>query len=99
MNISAHESPVAAMATDYDGTLLATASDKGTILRVYNTAAEAQIQELRRGADRAEIHSLAFSPSGDFLAVSSDKGTVHIFAVKRPTASAPAQGNAKSSLE
>lgn len=101
MNIPAHESAIAAMAIDYDGTLLATASDKGTIVRVYDNTSEVQVQELRRGADRAEIHSLAFSPSGDFLAVSSDKGTVHIFAVKRPASDIPpaAGSNAKSSLQ
>lgn len=38
-------------------------------------------QELRRGADPARIFSIAFS-RGDipqFVAVSSDKGTVHVF--------------------
>mmetsp|Transcript_94939 Transcript_94939/g.238117 ORF Transcript_94939/g.238117 Transcript_94939/m.238117 type:complete len:494 (+) Transcript_94939:232-1713(+) len=83
--IAAHESAIAAMATDYNGMLLATASDKGTIVRVYDTTSGMRRQELRRGADRAEIHSLAFSPTGDFLVVSSDKGTIHIFAIGRPT--------------
>lgn len=34
---------------------------------------------MRRGADRAEIYSLAFSSTAQWLAVSSDKGTVHVF--------------------
>lgn len=79
--IGAHESVIAAIATDSGGSLLATASDKGTIVRIYETATGAKLQELRRGADRAEIHSLVFSPGGDFLALASDKGTVHIFAI------------------
>lgn len=110
--VAAHESSIAAMGIDYNGTLLATASDKGTIVRVYDTSSGSRRQELRRGADRAEIHSLVFSPSGEFLAVSSDKGTIHVFAVGRhlggslvgsgypselSAASGPA-GNAKSSL-
>lgn len=37
---------------------------------------------MRRGAERAEIYSLAFSFTGQWLAVSSDKGTVHVFGVK-----------------
>lgn len=39
------------------------------------------LQELRRGADPARIFSIAFSRGDppDFLAVSSDKGTVHVF--------------------
>lgn len=35
----------------------------------------------RRGADRAEIYSICFSPNSQLLACSSDKGTVHIFAL------------------
>lgn len=38
--------------------------------------------QVRRGADRAEIYSLAFSPTAQWLAVSSDKGTVHVFSLK-----------------
>lgn len=32
--------------------------------------------------DRAEIYSLAFSSTAQWLAVSSDKGTVHVFSLK-----------------
>lgn len=41
-------------------------------------------QELRRGADPARIYSLAFSKGNqpDWLAVSSDKGTVHVFSLQ-----------------
>lgn len=38
--------------------------------------------QVRRGADRAEIYCLAFSPTAQWLAVSSDKGTVHVFNLK-----------------
>lgn len=38
--------------------------------------------QVRRGADRAEIYSLAFSSNAQWLAVSSDKGTVHVFNLK-----------------
>lgn len=40
------------------------------------------LMQLRRGADRAEIYSLAFSSNAQWLAVSSDKGTVHVFTLK-----------------
>jgi hypothetical protein len=39
------------------------------------------LQELRRGTEPAHIHSIAFSKHCDWLAVSSDKGTVHVFAL------------------
>eukprot|EP00879_Flechtneria_rotunda_P020614 GHRR01021692.1.p1 GENE.GHRR01021692.1~~GHRR01021692.1.p1 ORF type:complete len:212 (+),score=67.49 GHRR01021692.1:1304-1939(+) len=64
-----------------DGKRLATASDKGTLVRVWNTADGQLLQELRRGTEPAHIHSIAFSKHCDWLAVSSDKGTVHVFAL------------------
>jgi hypothetical protein len=49
---------------------------------VYDTATGELLQELRRGADRADIYSIAFNQSSSMLACSSDKGTVHIFRLK-----------------
>ena len=40
--------------------------------------------QVRRGADRADIYSLAFSSNAQWLAVSSDKGTIHIFGLNVP---------------
>eukprot|EP00929_Paragymnodinium_shiwhaense_P057854 TRINITY_DN28976_c0_g1_i1.p1 TRINITY_DN28976_c0_g1~~TRINITY_DN28976_c0_g1_i1.p1 ORF type:complete len:429 (-),score=44.55 TRINITY_DN28976_c0_g1_i1:268-1554(-) len=83
MTIGAHQTSLAAMAITYGGSLLATASETGTIVRVYDTNTGAKLQELRRGADKAEVHSLAFSPTGEWLVVASDRGTVHVFVVCR----------------
>lgn len=38
--------------------------------------------QVRRGADRADIYSISLSPNVQWLAVSSDKGTVHIFSLR-----------------
>ncbi|KAK8565463.1 hypothetical protein V6N13_020567 [Hibiscus sabdariffa] len=80
--IMAHDSRIACFALSQDGQLLATASSKGTLVRIYNTVDGSLLQEVRRGADRAEIYSLAFSSNAQWLAVSSDKGTVHVFSLK-----------------
>ncbi|KAM7274710.1 hypothetical protein ACFE04_016576 [Oxalis oulophora] len=80
--IMAHDSRIACFALTQDGQILATASTKGTLVRIYNTLDGTLLQEVRRGADRAEIHSLAFSATAQWLAVSSDKGTVHVFGLK-----------------
>jgi WD40 repeat protein len=80
--IMAHDSRIACFALTQDGHLLATASSKGTLVRVFNTVDGTLRQEVRRGADRAEIYSLAFSSTAQWLAVSSDKGTVHVFGLK-----------------
>lgn len=80
--ILAHDSRIACFTLAQDGHLLATASSKGTLVRIYNTYDGTLLQEVRRGADRAEIYSLAFCPTAQWLAVSSDKGTVHVFSLK-----------------
>eukprot|EP00619_Florenciella_sp_RCC1007_P009239 CAMPEP_0205908176 /NCGR_PEP_ID=MMETSP1325-20131115/3034_1 /ASSEMBLY_ACC=CAM_ASM_000708 /TAXON_ID=236786 /ORGANISM="Florenciella sp., Strain RCC1007" /LENGTH=433 /DNA_ID=CAMNT_0053274345 /DNA_START=49 /DNA_END=1350 /DNA_ORIENTATION=- len=79
--IPAHESELAQIALNLDGTRLATASDKGTLIRVFDTHTGDILKELRRGMDRAVIHCVTFNKTSDFLACSSDKGTVHIFAL------------------
>jgi WD40 repeat protein len=83
--IQAHESSLACLSLSLDGSLLATASNKGTLVRIFNTADGTKLQELRRGAHPAEIYSLAFHPNLRWLAVSSAKGTVHVFALKPTT--------------
>lgn len=80
--ITAHTSRISCFALTNDGKMLATASSKGTLVRVYNTLEGSMVQEVRRGADRAEIYSLAFNSNAQWLAVSSDKGTVHVFGLK-----------------
>ncbi|CAN1219875.1 Autophagy-related protein 18a [Linum perenne] len=85
--VMAHDSTLACMSMTQDGRLLATASSKGTLVRVFNTLDGSLLQEVRRGADRAEIYSLAFSSDAHWLAVSSDKGTVHVFGLKADSGS------------
>ncbi|KAI3889522.1 hypothetical protein MKW92_034372 [Papaver armeniacum] len=80
--IPAHDSSIECMSLTLDGKLLVTASSKGTLVRIFNTSNGTLLQEVRRGADRAEIYSLAFSRNTQWLAVSSNKGTVHVFRLK-----------------
>jgi len=79
--IPAHETSLSCFALNFDGTLLATSSEKGTLIRIFDTSTGRNLQEVRRGADRAEIYSLAFNYNSLWLACSSDKGTVHIFSI------------------
>lgn len=82
--IPAHSSPLRAIQLSPDGELLATASENGTLIRVYSTGNCAKIAELRRGIDPATIFSLGFSPSGTIIACTSDKSTLHVFDVPHP---------------
>jgi len=81
--IPAHETALACFALNYDGTNLATASEKGTLIRIFNTSTGQPLQEVRRGADRADIYSICFNSTSQWLAVSSDKGTIHVFTLKQ----------------
>ena len=87
--IAAHETTLSAMTLNADGTRLATASEKGTLVRVFDTTNSQLLQELRRGADHAEIYSLSFNTASRYLAVSSDKGTIHIFSLSDGCAALP----------
>jgi len=81
--IDAHESAINALAISQDGKLCATASNKGTLVRVFSTHSEKALGELRRGSDKADIQSIAFDKSSYWLACNSDKGTIHIFSLAR----------------
>lgn len=83
--VNAHENEIAYLTMNPQSTLLATASQKGTLIRVFDTTSPYrvfQIVELRRGSDVATLYCLNFSHNSEFLCASSDKGTVHIFALK-----------------
>ncbi|XP_064603354.1 WD repeat domain phosphoinositide-interacting protein 4-like [Liolophura sinensis] len=82
VTINAHQGELACVAIDQRGTKAATASRKGTLIRVFDIVKKYQIVELRRGADPATLYCLNFSHDSSFLCASSDKGTVHIFAVR-----------------
>lgn len=83
--VNAHENEIACLTMNNQSTLLATASQKGTLIRVFDTTSPYRvfkIVELRRGADVATFYCLNFSKNSEFLCASSDKGTIHIFALK-----------------
>jgi hypothetical protein len=70
-----------ALALTADGSKLATASTKGTVLRVWDVATSTCLQEFRRGVERANITCLCWSWDYQWLSCTSDKGTAHVFFV------------------
>ncbi|KAH6576895.1 hypothetical protein BASA62_001144 [Batrachochytrium salamandrivorans] len=77
--IQAHKSSLSYVAFNYDGTLIATASDKGTVIRVFTVPQGQKIFQFRRGTYAARIYSMSFNLENTMLAISSDTETVHIF--------------------
>ena len=77
--IEAHKNSIAILALSSDGTLLATASEKGTIVRVFSVESGIQLYQFRRGTYQTKIFSMSFSSDNKFLVVSCSSKTVHIF--------------------
>merc|ERR1711981_45685 len=70
------------MQMNIQGTRIATASDKGTLIRIFNTEDGKLLSELRRGTQAAIIYSINFSPDSSLVCVSSSHGTIHLFATE-----------------
>ncbi|KAL9903221.1 WD repeat domain phosphoinositide-interacting protein 2 isoform X2 [Glossina fuscipes] len=82
--IPAHDSPLAAIAFSPSGTELATASERGTVIRVFSSLDGTKLFELRRGLKRCvSIASLSFSTCAEYLVSSSNTETVHVFRLER----------------
>ncbi|KAJ1963294.1 autophagy protein [Dispira parvispora] len=77
--IQAHKRPVACLAINPDSTLLATASDKGTVIRVFSLPDGKKLYQFRRGSYPAKIFSISFNATSTLLCASSDTETIHIF--------------------
>ena len=87
--IPAHNSEISSVFFNSTGTLLATTSIKGTLIRVFECikcsnghciiSAPQLKYEFRRGSEQAQIYNISFSQDNKYLAVSSETGTIHIF--------------------
>ncbi|XP_053472587.1 WD repeat domain phosphoinositide-interacting protein 1 isoform X1 [Ictalurus furcatus] len=82
--IPAHDSQLAAITFNASGTKLASASERGTVIRVFSIPEGQRLFEFRRGMKRyVNISSLSFSPDAQFLCASSNTETVHIFKLEQ----------------
>ena len=77
--VEAHKSPLSCMIMNNDGTVLATASDKGTIIRVFSIPDGRKMYQFRRGSMPSRIFSMSFNITTTLLCVSSATETIHIF--------------------
>lgn len=63
------------------GTLIATASVKGTKIKVHDSVTGETMNVLRRGTSEVNITQIVFHPTIDLLACSSNTSTIHIFSL------------------
>lgn len=87
---SVHKGSIAYLAVSHDGKLIATASDKGTIIRVFNTGVDSEydstrplVHEFRRGTRSCQLYQLAFDRAASLLGCVGDTDTIHIFNLSR----------------
>ncbi|KAF9008264.1 WD40-repeat-containing domain protein [Cyathus striatus] len=81
--LQAHKSPISFLAINSTGTLLATSSDKGTVIRVWSVPGAEKLYQFRRGTRETRIYSMNFNTVGSLLAVSSAHDTVHVFKLQK----------------
>jgi len=90
ITVQAHENEIVCMSISQDGKLIATASKKGTLIRVFDTSGK-KVKEFRRGSKDCHIVSISFDAKSKYVACTSSKGTVHVFRLEYGT-------NSKSAL-
>ncbi|QKF94428.1 WD40 repeat protein [Fadolivirus algeromassiliense] len=77
--IQAHLTNVEALAISHNGKFVATASETGTLIRIFSTETGNKEYEFRRGTQSANIYDLCFNTDATVLACTTSNGTVHVF--------------------
>ena len=77
--LQAHDSLIRYVTFSDDGKYIATCSEKGTLVRIFDIASSKMLKELRRGTDQTTINWISFSPDNKYILCRSKKGTVHVF--------------------
>jgi len=79
--IDAHEKTIGNLVINLTGDLLASATEMGTIIRIFEINTGNLVQEVRRGKEKAQIRCICFEQNNKFIAASSSRGTVHIWSL------------------
>lgn len=96
--IQAHKAPLSFVALNSTGTLLSTASEKGTVIRVFGVPNGDKLHEFRRGSYPSRIYSISFNATSTLLGVSSATETVHIFKLAKRGAAASSSSSSSRHL-
>lgn len=77
--VKAHQNSIQLFTLSADGKFLATCSEVGTLIRIFEIQTNKLVKEVRRGTDTAQIIDLQFSDNLQHILCSSLKGTIHLF--------------------
>ncbi|XP_039747621.1 WD repeat domain phosphoinositide-interacting protein 4-like isoform X1 [Pararge aegeria] len=77
--VGCHQTDLVCISLSANGAKLATASERGTIIRLWDTTTKHMLHELRRGSDYADVYCINFNWSGSLVCCVSDKGTLHVW--------------------
>ncbi|KAJ5068649.1 autophagy-related 18a isoform e [Anaeramoeba ignava] len=93
--VKCHKTQISTLSFDQESTVFATTSITGTLVRIFEVESPHNpLKEFRRGTQKANVYSTAFSYDTSFLCLSSDHGTLHIFKFKKKsTETKESQGN------
>jgi len=84
LTVQAHKKGISCIGVSPDGSLIVSASRKGTLIRVFESSSGKLLREFRRGTGAMAITSLTFSIDNSYLMVSSGTGTIHVFDMTAP---------------
>jgi len=96
--ISAHDNPIQHIKFNPAGTLLSSASQRGTIIRICSVETAQILYTFRRGSTPAVISCMAFSKTDDILAVASENNSIHLFNFGKKRKKKKQQSERKPSL-
>lgn len=86
IEITAHAGEITNIKLSPKGTLVATTSENGTNIHVYESITGKQICKLRRGTNiikETKIYDICISEDDKYLACCSTNGTIHIFDLEK----------------
>ena len=83
IEINTQEEILSYISLNHQGNLLAVANEKGINIKIYNCLNGDLLGDLYRGKEKAEIHYICFDKLSNYLALTSDRGTIHIWTLKR----------------
>ena len=73
---------VSKISMNNDGRLIVSANGHGTIIRIHSCKNGTLLMEFKRGIEKAIINTICFDNETNLMAVSSSKGTIHIFTMR-----------------